>query len=167
MKKLIVFLIIVGALFISSSQTYEEQSLISTLKEWLPNQPMYFLLDKLEIPYWGRTISIEERGYYHFVEFLIRKSAHFLIFGCLAVVIYLLFSNKLKSIYRFFFALLLTGVFAALDEYHQSLTGGRTPSVYDIILDLSGAFTFLLVLQFALAIRNKFRKKKRFSKPIK
>ncbi|MFC5604182.1 VanZ family protein [Sporosarcina koreensis] len=158
MKKLTVLLLIVGVLFISSSQTYEDQSLISTLKEWLPNQPMYSVLDKIEVPYWGRIISIEERGYYHFVEFLIRKSAHFFIFGCLAVVIYLLFSNKLRSIYRFSFSLLFTGVFAVLDEYHQSLTGGRTPSGYDVILDISGGFTFLLILQIALIIKAKFKK---------
>lgn len=152
------FLLIVGALFISSSQTYEEQSLISSLKDWLPNQPMYSLLDKIEIPYWGRTISIEERGYYYFIEFLLRKSAHFLIFGCLAVVIYLLFSDKVRTLYRFSFSLLLTGVFAALDEYHQSLTGGRTASVYDIALDLSGAFVFLLLLQFTLIVKTRFSK---------
>ncbi|MCM3743962.1 VanZ family protein [Sporosarcina luteola] len=160
MKKLIVFLLIVGVLFISSSQTYEEQSLISTLEKWLPNQPMYFLLEKIEVPYWGRTISIEERGYYYFVEFLLRKSAHFLIFGCLAVVIYFLFSNKIRSIYRFSFSLLLTGVVAALDEYHQSLTGGRTSTIYDIALDISGAFIFLLLVQVTLLVKTKFSRSK-------
>ncbi|WP_339251496.1 VanZ family protein [Sporosarcina sp. FSL W8-0480] len=158
MKKIAAFLIIIGILFVSSGQTYEQQSLIPSLRKWLPNQPMYSLLEKLQIPYWGRIISIEERGYYHFVEFLLRKSAHFLIFGCLAVVIYWMLSKKASGVLRFFLALLCTALLAGLDEYHQSLTGGRTPTMQDVILDLSGAFTFLLVVQIFILIKSKWKK---------
>lgn len=158
MKKLVAFLIIIGVLFVSSGQTYEQQSLIPSLKKWLPNQPMYSLLDKLQIPYWGRIISIEERGYYHFVEFLLRKSAHFLIFGCLAVVIYWMLSKKATGVLRFFLSLLFTAILACIDEYHQSLTGGRTPTMQDVFLDVSGAFTFLLVVQIFILIKSKWKK---------
>ncbi|MDN4608017.1 VanZ family protein [Sporosarcina highlanderae] len=158
MKKIVAFLIIVGILFISSGQTYEQQSLIPTLKTWLPNQPMYSLLDKLQIPYWGRIISIEERGYYHFVEFLLRKSAHFLIFGCLSIVIYWMLSKRVRRMPRFFLSLIFTAIVAALDEYHQSLTGGRTPTMQDVFLDVSGAFTFLILAQIIMMIKGKWKK---------
>lgn len=146
MKKTLLFLLffcfIVG-LFISSAQTYEQQSLIPSLKQWLPGKPFEALLIHLEIPYWGRVISIEERGYYHFVEFLLRKSAHFFVFGALACVIYLLLP---KHAIRKLTALFITFLFAAADEYHQSLTGGRTATYQDVILDMSGAVICLLIL---------------------
>ncbi|MFC5589119.1 VanZ family protein [Sporosarcina soli] len=158
MKKIIVLFILLGILFVSSAQTYEQQSLIPTLKEWLPDKPLEASLSKLQVPYWGKTISIEERGYYHFVEFLLRKSAHFFIFGILATVIYSLLP---KHAFRMLTATIITLLFAIGDEYHQSLTGGRTPTVNDVILDMSGAITFLLLLRLLLWVKPKLRKKAR------
>ena len=91
MRKLLLLLLLVGilaTLFTSSGQTYEQQSLIPTLEELLPDKPLERSLAEMEIPYWGKTISVEERGYHHFVEFLLRKGAHFFIFGVLAVLVY-------------------------------------------------------------------------------
>ena len=156
MKKLFVLIILIGTLFISSGQTYEEQSLIPTLQEWLPDKPLETTLSKLEVPYWGKTISVEERGYYHFVEFLLRKSAHFFIFGFIAVVIY---SILPKHGFRMLSAAILTLLVAIGDEYRQSLTGGRTPTVQDVILDMAGAVTFLILLRIVLWIKPKPRKK--------
>jgi len=162
MKKLIVLIIVLGVLFISSGQTYEQQSLIPTLEKWLPGEPFESSLAKLQVPYWGTTISVEERGYYHFVEFLLRKSAHFLIFGVLAVVIYLTLP---KNAFRLLTAFWLTALLAAGDEYHQSLTGGRTPTWQDVALDMAGAAVFLVILRmlvlFKLLKPKKSRKKAR------
>lgn len=155
MKKLLFLIIIVGVLFISSSQTYEQQSIIPDLEEWLPGKPLENQLAKLQIPYWGKIISVEERGYYPFVEFLLRKAAHFFIFGLLAIAVY---SVLPKKGYRTLFALLITLLLAIGDEYHQSLTGGRTPSSKDVLLDMSGAFTFLIVFRL---IQLGFSKKRR------
>ena len=142
MRKFLPLLIIIGVLFFSSGQTYEQQSLIPNLEEWLPSKPLESQLEKLQIPYWGKIISVEERGYYPFVEFLLRKAAHFFTFGLLAIAVY----NVLPKIrYRTLVALFLTLALAIGDEYHQSLTGGRTPSSHDVLLDMSGAFTFLIV----------------------
>jgi len=151
MKKLIVVIILLSILFISSGQTYEQQSLIPTLEKWLPGEPLESILSKLHVPYWGTTISIEERGYYHFVEFLLRKSAHFVIFGFLAAAIYLILP---KHTVRTLTAAFLTLLLAIGDEYHQSLTGGRTPAVQDVILDMAGAVTFLIVLRLLLLMKE-------------
>ena len=88
MKKYILFILILIAIFYSSGQTYEEQSLIPDLKRWLPEKPFTDVLAYLQIPYWGQLVSIEERGYYQFIEFLIRKSAHIVTFGVIAVSIF-------------------------------------------------------------------------------
>lgn len=139
MKKYIWFLLILIALFYSSGQTYEQQSLIPNLKQWLPGEPFKNILANLQIPYWGRTISIEERGYYHFIEFLIRKGAHIVSFGALAIGAFIITK-------RFILSFVITVIIATLDEYHQSLTGGRTPSIQDVCLDAFGAFLALVII---------------------
>jgi len=145
MKNLLylVLIFLLGFLFLSSSQTYEEQSLIESLKQWLPNRPLENSLVNLQIPYGHQLISIEERGYYKFVEFLIRKGAHFVLFGIVGLTCFLLL-NKLRPIVRIPLALLFTFLCACLDEYHQSITGGRTPTFRDVLLDVSGACFFIL-----------------------
>ncbi|MBD7984861.1 VanZ family protein [Sporosarcina sp. Sa2YVA2] len=164
MRKFLFLLAIIAVLFVSSSQTYEQQSIVPTLQTLLPDKPMENQLAKLQIPYWGKTISVEERGYYYFVEFLLRKSAHFFIFGLLALAVYYVLPKfRLRTITAF----IITVGFAMADEYHQSLTGGRTATIQDVILDASGAFTFLLIFRLiysavmSLKRRRKLARKKR------
>ena len=145
MKKILILLALVTILFISSGQTYEQQSLISTLQNMFPDKPFESLLALLKIPYWGHTISVEERGYYQFVEFLLRKAAHFFLFGFVALAFYAVLP-KWRG--RWFIALVWTFILATVDEYHQSVTGGRTPSGQDVFLDMCGAVVFLSALVF-------------------
>ena len=147
MRKILLLLFILIVLFTSSGQTYEQQSLIPTLEKWMPGKPFESFLSIFQIPYWGIKVSIEERGYYYFVEFLLRKSAHFFIFGFLAITIY---SVLPKHMYRLYMAAFITLFIAIADEFHQSLTGGRTPSFQDVILDMAGAITALLCTYFVL-----------------
>lgn len=147
MKKYILFILILLALFYSSAQTYEEQSLIPDLMRWLPGEPFRGFLSIFQIPYWGTTVSVEERGYHAFIEFLLRKGAHIVIFGALAFAAYIMFR-------RIRIAFILTVVLAIADEYHQSLTGGRTPTIQDVMLDSFGA-AFVLTM---IWIFKKYRK---------
>ncbi|PIC95691.1 VanZ family protein [Sporosarcina sp. P26b] len=159
MRKFFALLIVIGitgSLFISSSQTYEQQSLIPTLENLLPSKPFEDELSKLSIPYWDSTISVEERGYYLFIEFLLRKSAHFVLFGLLAAVIFLSLPSRFP---RFITAFSITLLIAGADETHQYFTGGRTATIRDVILDMSGALFFLLLAQSVSLIRS--RKKER------
>jgi VanZ family protein len=85
---------------------------------------------------------------------VISKMSHFVIFGILSILY--LFSIKWKKPLKdtgkgvFIFSLLLAVIYAATDEYHQSFTHGRYARLADILLDASGAMTFL-------AIAYKFR----------
>ena len=147
MKKYILFILIVVGLFYSSGQTYEQQSLIPDLKQWLPNEPFKAWLSQFQIPYWGRIISVEERGYYYFIEFLIRKGAHIVTFGALAIAVFIM-------IKRYVLSFVIVVVLAIVDEYHQSLTGGRTPTIQDVYLDAFGAFMSLLTFYFIIRINK-------------
>lgn len=158
MKKIIILLLLLVALFISSGQTYEQQSIVPMLEKWLPNKPFEDALSIFKIPYWGMIVSVEERGYYYFLEFLIRKSGHFFFFGIIAAAIYSLLPKKSS---RFTIAALLTLLIAIGDEYHQSLTGGRTPSLQDVMLDMAGALTILSIIWVFLVLKNKKKKKRK------
>ncbi|MGG0670228.1 VanZ family protein [Lederbergia citrisecunda] len=48
-----------------------------------------------------------------------------------------------KAAHFFMFGLLAIG-----DEFHQSLTDGRTQSSQDVLLDMAGACTFLIGYRF-------------------
>ena len=74
---LVIALLIVLVLFYSSSQTYGQQSQVSRIDEWLPNQPFKAAWSGISFTYGGSIVSIDHLGYSKFVEFFIRKGAHF------------------------------------------------------------------------------------------
>ncbi len=65
---------------------------------------------------------------------LVRKFAHFFEY---AILLWLLLRGPMAG--RPGMALLLTGVYALLDEGHQALVPGRTASLFDVGIDFSGA----------------------------
>ncbi|OCA88940.1 VanZ family protein [Pseudobacillus wudalianchiensis] len=145
--RIVLLLVIAGIIYSFSSQTYEEQSLVPMMQKVLPGEPFADVLSQFKVMYWGKEISVETKGYYYFLEFFIRKFAHLLLFGLLAVAlfrVYLLWKPD-----RFFggilVALIGTGIYAAFDEWHQLQTGGRTPLVNDVFLDLAGGLIALLL----------------------
>ena len=144
---------IVIGIFISSSQTYEEQTLIPFFEKTLPNKPLEPILSFVSTLFWDNPNFLGEDGYYNFLEFILRKSAHFGLFGILASGIFLSLPTRLP---RFIIATLITLVLASADETHQYFTGGRTASIRDVLLDMSGALVFLVILQ--LLSCNKSRK---------
>ena len=152
MKKLIPLLLLILFVFIASGQTSEQQSLEAVLKDWLPNKPLKSFLSLFQIPYWGFYVSVEERGYYAFVEFLIRKGTHFFYFGLIGVAIYIALP-KIK--YRKLVAILITFLLGAADEFHQSFTSGRSALFQDVLLDTSGAIFAMLVLTLMQRIKHR------------
>ncbi len=120
---------IAGLIFVFSSQTYEQQTLVPIMRRIIPGEPFSELLSQIQLKYWGMTISVETRGYYYFLEFLIRKFAHLLLFGCLAVALFsVIMLTKPRKVWPvILISFIGTGLFAMFDEFHQLQTGGRTP----------------------------------------
>ena len=140
MKKWLVVLLFLVVLAISSSMTYEQQTIIPALEDVLASKPFEKQLSVLKIPYWDTVVSIEERGYFEFVEFLIRKLMHFVGFGCIALGIYLAWG---KRRYATSVAIVGTTLIASLDEFRQSFTPGRTMNGQDVLVDTAGAIVFV------------------------
>jgi len=85
----------------------------------------------------GETISL--------LHALVRKSAHFTEY---AVLFWLLLQGPMAE--RPYLAFAVCVSYALLDEGHQSLVPGRTPSLWDVALDSTGAL-FSRFLNLAIA----------------
>lgn len=146
---LAVALLIMLILFISSSQTYEEQSQVGLLQQLLQNEPFRGQLEGISFVYGGSEVSIAASGYFKFVEFFIRKGAHFVTYFILGWGLFMGTKQKTKLvILPMFLAWLSATGYAAMDEFHQMLTGGRTPLFQDVMLDSAGAATAILITIF-------------------
>lgn len=144
-------------LFISSSQTYEQQSQVGLLSRLLKEEPLKEWLSKFAFSYAGSEISIAEKGYFSFVEFFIRKGAHFgtyFLLGGLTSLGLAHYWPKLGHVA--FTSWMLATLYAGTDELHQMFTSDRTPLIQDVILDSCGA---LLGVMFAMLLL--YRSKKR------
>lgn len=150
-------------LFYFSNMSYQQQTIVPELRVLLQDQPFYELLSKIEVTYWGRTISVETRGYFYFVEFLIRKAFHFIGYGLIGTIFYLLF-RKLKWKLATIFACIVTFFIAMLDEYRQTFHEGRTGDFHDVLIDTAGAITFVFTLKILLALIDWLKQKKRSQK---
>lgn len=77
------------------------------------------------------------------LDFFFKKSAHFMVFGMLAV----LFWRALRWSGRGWqWAWLCTVAYACSDEWHQSFVAGRHPQVTDVMIDACGAAVLLLLV---------------------
>jgi len=76
------------------------------------------------------------------VQFVVRKMAHVSEYAVLALLIFRALVNTTRRA-RFAGAVLITllisGAFAASDEFHQSFVPSRTSSVRDVMIDITGA----------------------------
>ncbi len=80
---------------------------------------------------------------------VVRKSAHFMEYAALALLMSRAFLTSHHDALRrrwFVASLVLIGVWALLDEYHQSFVPSRTGSIYDSFIDIAGATTALLLV---------------------
>lgn len=132
--------LIMGILYFSSSQTYEEQTLMPWLKMWLSSKPFEDFLNQFSFLYGGGLISISSIGYFAFIEFFIRKMAHFLSYMMLGLCWSMGLRKRVREPWLcLLLAILLSGGYASFDELRQIFQVGRTGLMQDVILDFSGA----------------------------
>jgi len=83
------------------------------------------------------------------LNYTVRKSAHFIEYAVLGAFLFRAFRADALVRWRLKWAaysLLTAGGWALLDELHQTLTRTRGGSVWDSLLDSSGAFFMLLAI---------------------
>ncbi|KRN26864.1 VanZ family protein [Liquorilactobacillus mali] len=142
---LLLAFLVMAILFISSSMTYKQQTSVPFLEKYLSAEPFKNILSGVSFNYATEKISIAEVGYFKFVEFFLRKGAHFFFYFLMGTFLYLGLKKRLKSILlTVVTAFLATVGYAALDEFHQMITGGRTPLFQDVMLDGIGGIVGIL-----------------------
>jgi VanZ family protein len=85
------------------------------------------------------------------IHFYIRKAGHFAEYAVLALLLFRAFRSGAGARWRWKWALsslLVAFLYASLDEYHQTFTRHRAGSIYDSLIDASGAATALILLWF-------------------
>jgi VanZ family protein len=79
------------------------------------------------------------------VQLFVRKCAHLTEYGILAALLYRAFRPGRRLFGAAILALLVAGICAALDEFHQSFVAARTGTPWDVLIDCLGAILGLAV----------------------
>ncbi|MGO1651166.1 VanZ family protein [Senegalia sp. (in: firmicutes)] len=111
-----------------------------------------FVLHIINTIFKGLDFNIDE---FHFI---IRKSAHFTAYFILATLT--LNALRRSEVYghkSIMIALVISIIYAASDEFHQSFVPGRGPAIKDVFIDTSGAISGLLVYMVSLKLLFKRR----------
>lgn len=131
-------LVLMAIIFGFSSQSYEEQDLKPDIEKAISDRSLAERFGGIAFHYAGHEISIGSLGAAGFIEFIIRKSAHFSCYGLLGLLlVYALKSGERPR--RLLIAVLISFLYACSDELHQMLTPGRTALFQDVLIDTAGA----------------------------
>jgi len=90
------------------------------------------------------------------VHFFIRKSAHFIAYFILGMLV--LHSMKLFFNLRYSVVLLafsITLIYAISDEFHQTFIPGRSGELRDLLVDSAGSFTGIMTYLLCFILYNK------------
>lgn len=80
------------------------------------------------------------------MNFIVRKTAHFMLYAILAVLVYNLASCYIpKRIKAILISSLICLIYAVSDEIHQLFVPGRAGQFRDVVIDFSGVLTALLL----------------------
>ena len=140
--------LILGIIFTASSQPYDKQDLRPALSERFDLHKLEPVFQNIQFHYAGSEVSVRRLGIEGFIEFFIRKGAHFGIFFLLGFLVYRLSRGySVRQGKAVFYSLGFVAIFAAIDEFHQSLTPNRTPLLHDVLLDIvGGIFGIMLAI---------------------
>lgn len=81
-------------------------------------------------------------------SFLVRKLAHFSLFFVLGFTIYLLTKNYKRTF-------IITSLYAIGDEVHQYFVPGRSCELRDVIIDVGGCITVLIIIKLWRYLNDK------------
>lgn len=105
-------------------------------------------ITKKDITYEQRTIIINN------TSFLVRKTAHFVIYFILGIIAYLTFiSYNLSK--PLIYSIVFCFIYACSDEFHQLFLDGRTFKLMDILIDTSG---IIIGSNFIYLIKKQLKK---------
>jgi len=112
---------------------------------------------------WETLFGAVGNARWELIHHLIRKSGHFLGYGGIGLLwlrAWWMTLPRSRFLHDAFLALLGTAVVASCDEWHQAFLPNRTGSVWDVLLDCSGA----IALQLAVYIYFRLTRPKKLAR---
>lgn len=108
---------------------------------WLP--PILWIL----IIFNFSSGSIPKASPVYWQDFAIKKIGHILLFGILATLIYRgLIGENVERKRSGIISVIISTLYGASDEFHQSFIQGREARIRDIIFDSLGATLFIYII---------------------
>lgn len=95
------------------------------------------------------------------LNYVIRKIAHITEFFVLGILVMNLIHCYNKKTY---IAIILCIIYAISDEFHQSLVPGRSPQIYDVLIDTVGSSLGISIYKLLTKIANINKVKKKINK---
>ena len=112
---------------------------------------------------WETIFGAVGNARWEVIHHLIRKSGHFFGYGFIGLAwlrAWWMTLPRSRFLHDAFLALLGTALVASCDEWHQTFLPNRTGSVWDVLLDCSGA----IALQLAVYIYMRLMKPKKLAR---
>jgi VanZ family protein len=82
-----------------------------------------------------------------YLDMFVKKGGHMLGYALLAIALYHALNNGKRSTKMLFvLAICIVALYAASDEFHQRFTPGRTASLGDVGIDVTGALIGISVM---------------------
>lgn len=140
-----------GAIFFFSAQSGSDSGKTSS--------SVTEILAQMAVPSFDSMSDDEQAHIRETLHPFVRKFAHMAEFGSLAALVFLfLLTFGGSSLFPYAGAILFSFVYACTDEFHQLFSSGRGASLFDVLIDLSGALiasTLLLGILLLLRRRGK------------
>ncbi|MCQ6558859.1 VanZ family protein [Paenibacillus mendelii] len=150
---ILLFLVWGVLIFLLSSQSYEEQSIIPYLEQQLDVNWIRSVLPDVKFIYLQNVYS-SQHDPYRFIEFIFRKSAHLFMYASLAVIAFVMINKFSRRLWvSSLLPIVIAAAVAIADEWNQSQTSQRTSSLYDVYIDITGACLGVVVCLMVVAIQ--------------
>lgn len=144
--------LVMGAIFGFSSQTYKQTMKTSNIitipiENQVKKENLEFKSEK------EKKVYLDKLKYK--IDKTVRKGAHILIFGILAVFLYLLCKSfGMEDADAIILTLVLCAVYAGSDEWHQKFVDGRTSQFIDVCVDEFGAVIALIICRLLKKVKS-------------
>ncbi len=124
---------------------YFRPMLKKTLLRWLPAVIIMTVIFVLS------STSSQDLPNFGLLDFLVKKAGHTCGYGLLALAYWfgLRFDKR-----RWWLAILLAVLYATTDEFHQSFTAGRNPSLRDVFLFDGGGALLAVALVYFVGLKK-------------
>jgi len=145
-------LLLVGIILLFSSQPYQEQTIIPSLRGSFSEDRLSERMPDLTIHYHQSNVNAKQQPF-QFIEFVFRKSAHLFVYGVLGALLFLgLRPFRLRGWGKALLVLEIGALVAIVDEINQARSLSRTGIPQDVAVDLAGVILGMLFAALLTAV---------------